>query len=1131
MADIRHQTFSFHAGEMSPLAQGSTDQETFARSLETCRNWVTTPQGAVVNRPGLEHVGFDHMELIATFPIAFSASTLTDPVKITDVAHGLSDGDVVTIITTTSGDRELTGAVSEIRVVDVDNFFLVGVDGTGHTATQAGTYFVSIPSSRVRCIPFRFNSSDTYMMYFGENWMMPVKNGELVLESVAGTYSTGDAEYPSEGEPLRITQATPTDHGLWCNDDVFMGEMVNDVLAKDHGSKRYRAMVPLDPAVGGLISAITVNAAGDGKIEVSTGVDHLIFTGDRVVFDSIVGTLEPLLNEECFEVELVSSSSFFIKDRNGNFIDGTDFTGVFSSGTWGALDNTVFDLEGTGGNVSGAVTISGTKTFNRYFRLETPWASSDLPNFDYAQTADTITITCDGFRPRKLTRTADDDWSIEIIDFRPGIEPPGPLTEDTTGTIQQVLVTTVSLDTGEESFPREDWLGADATNKITWNAVDNAFEYNIYKRKTTDDNIGFVDVATRESFEVDTAPDNGDINTAFRPPYYDNPFTEKVDPQTITGITLARPSVVTTSADHNFVIGEFVRIEDCTTQPESSDRNYEVLSVPSTTTLGLRFTDSLGYSGVGTDGTIFRLGSTVNKQPTAVTRFQNRTVFASTLDNPQAVFMTGSGMLESFQRRIPQSDSDAISLEIQDQNLEDIRWLISMEDVICLTAGGAYALQDAGGILTPAGTVPVPQFDGATSISKPVRVGAAVIYGSQESSALFELIAVPTQGARSYRSANISSQAEHIFRGFTIEELAYARDPVNIIWGIRNDGTLIGLTRYRELEVIGWHRHDTTGNFESVGTVPETVTEADSVSGITEFRTSASYFSVKRKIDGVTRRYFERLHIHRTEEIRDAQYVDNSLRYEEKFPGTPDFNNKNPLRIIVGSSHTYEVGDQLDMEHEIDGVESFVAGSMDDIRFKVGAIGADYIEITDLDDVDFDGSSIFSDEITLFNTYRCFQTAQFFDHLVGQTVSILADGSVKTPQVVAVDGTLIFTDFHSKVVAGEPIEADLQTLNPDAPAGPFQSLQGSQLLITRANVLVKNTRGLLAGPSFTSLSTHNYRRLEAYGDPAQPFDGLNYLDVDSDINGGVLFLRQPDPLPATVISISLDLNVFTSGGS
>lgn len=47
----------FH-GEVSPLLYGDTTNPKYLTSLRTCKNWIPTPQGALVKRPGTKFIGF-----------------------------------------------------------------------------------------------------------------------------------------------------------------------------------------------------------------------------------------------------------------------------------------------------------------------------------------------------------------------------------------------------------------------------------------------------------------------------------------------------------------------------------------------------------------------------------------------------------------------------------------------------------------------------------------------------------------------------------------------------------------------------------------------------------------------------------------------------------------------------------------------------------------------------------------------------------------------------------------------------------------------------------------------------------------------------------------------------------------
>jgi hypothetical protein len=87
---------------------------------------------------------------------------------------------------------------------------------------------------------------------------------------------------------------------------------------------------------------------------------------------------------------------------------------------------------------------------------------------------------------------------------------------------------------------------------------------------------------------------------------------------------------------------------------------------------------------------------------------------------------------------------------------------------------------------------------------QPVQVGSTVLFLQRASRKIREL--VYNFNTDSYVAPDLTILAEHITEG-GITELAYQQEPDSIVWAIRSDGVLLGMTYRREEEVVGWHRH------------------------------------------------------------------------------------------------------------------------------------------------------------------------------------------------------------------------------------------------------------------------------------------------------------------------------------
>jgi len=117
----------------------------------------------------------------------------------------------------------------------------------------------------------------------------------------------------------------------------------------------------------------------------------------------------------------------------------------------------------------------------------------------------------------------------------------------------------------------------------------------------------------------------------------------------------------------------------------------------------------------------------------------------------------------------------------------------------------------------------------------------------------------------------MSRVASHILYGATlltsgVTEMAFQQSPVPILWAIRKDGQLIGMTYEIQEQVYAWFRMVTDGEFESV-CVLSMDGEEDQVWAV-----------VKRTINGATKRYIEFFMPHNFYSvIADAFFVHSGL--------------------------------------------------------------------------------------------------------------------------------------------------------------------------------------------------------------------------------------------------------------
>jgi hypothetical protein len=143
-------------------------------------------------------------------------------------------------------------------------------------------------------------------------------------------------------------------------------------------------------------------------------------------------------------------------------------------------------------------------------------------------------------------------------------------------------------------------------------------------------------------------------------------------------------------------------------------------------------------------------------------------------------------------------------------------------------------------------------------------------------------------------------------------------------------------------------------------------------------------------------------------------------------------------------------------------------------------------------------------------------------HLEGKTVSILADGAVH-PQRVVSSGSITLQQAASKVQIGLPITADLQTLPVTAQIdGSFG--QGRYKNVNKAWIRVFNSAGVFVGPDADNLTEAKQRTNEPYGSPPLLVSKEIQVNITPSWgDSGQVFVRQSDPLPLTVVSLTLEV--------
>jgi len=213
----------------------------------------------------------------------------------------------------------------------------------------------------------------------------------------------------------------------------------------------------------------------------------------------------------------------------------------------------------------------------------------------------------------------------------------------------------------------------------------------------------------------------------------------------------------------------------------------------------------------------FKLGafSDTTGHPSCVSFFEQRLVFAGTSDEPQTLYFSKSGDYENMTTGT--NADDAMVYTIASNQVNKIRYLKSVRTLLIGTTGGEFTVSADG---TDAAVTPTniqirrqSSFGAANVDAQPA--GNAILFLQRAKRKIRELAYnYDTDG---YIAPDLCILNETVTDS-GINEMAYQQAPDSILWAVRDDGVLSGLTYQRTDNVVAWHRHliggkaDTTKN-------------------------------------------------------------------------------------------------------------------------------------------------------------------------------------------------------------------------------------------------------------------------------------------------------------------------------
>ena len=648
-------------------------------------------------------------------------------------------------------------------------------------------------------------------------------------------------------------------------------------------------------------------------------------------------------------------------------------------------------------------------------------------------------------------------------------------------------------------------------------------------------------------------------------------FSENTDDdRTMTVSANAQTKVVTVTASFSaFVqedVGRLIRVQrkaDPDNDVEGTEYRWhwlKITNVNSATTVSCSTTEAIVSEATTEEGLPTSIPATPHWRlgafgeapgyPGAITFHQERLWLGGTDSQPQTVW---SSISSDFNNYAPTDevgdvlDDSSIVLTMLSDEVNTIQWLKSDVVLNVGTFGAEFKIftYSAESILTPS----TAQAQRVTSLGSenvdPVSLPIGTVFVQRSGRRLRHAIFTNSL-TEDQTPSDLNIWASHIAdTGF--KDIAYQKEPNNMIWAIMQDGSLASLTYDPTQKVMGWARH------KLAGVKSEVIDQCCiPVKTALQYR---MFFVVDREFNGTMYRCVELM----ANEITDKTpayemvYTDATWRYYEKHTASDLNYNSSTGEITLTIMPEYESVAQNDTA----GIITIQASGLNEsglYKFlSLATVAPDipnteYERATKLSEVaekflfsiqkvsgntykllTQDGKPLpdkfkdcWNDLDDVTHIYECFNQVNYNSDFLGQTLQIVGDGSVLEEQGYYGE-PLELKNYYAYITIGLGYRSKIKTLPVAVKTASEETTNMWTIRIIKAYANLYRSLGFKYGVEENNLSVEPFRSTKERMDEATPlFTGIKDITVgDITENKGQIILIQDQPLPLNVLSIGL----------
>jgi hypothetical protein len=866
VANTRTLKRSFAGGEISPEMYGRIDDTKYQSGAALLENFIATPQGPAVNRPGFAYVnstknngvarlipftysptqtmaieiGAGHFRFhtqgetleypstgIAGWVAPSGAITLsyTSPTIVTWAAHGLTTGDPIrfylangfTVADLPAGLR--VGYTYTAHVIDANTFYIF--DGTSAVglaaAPPAGTDFVGsgTASASAYASPGNVDTVTSGTLTGLPN--TPVAAGQATLHVTFSADIDIDTDVRNPGF-ARVTFQYSIDGTNWGSFYSTGSSVSTSVSVQIPITNLNQLRLRIQSIAHG---STTGGASAQGSISVWSATAPTTGTPTNVTSVSAYRYYT--------SGDLVSYGG-----SNYNSLQ-VDVGGTIAPGT----DSTVWSL----------------LPADLVYEVPNPYAVEDLFEIHYAQSGDVLTLVHPNYPPAELRRLGATQWQYEAIDFGQAIAAPTGVavvaspgyqakisTSDGATPSKLTTVASHTLSQGDGVYATDLVIGGVTTadffivSKVPVDGTGALIPTQLYLMDYSGNDVTVSSLGASPTLQL-----GGKI--------FDITNYYVVTALTADGINESPVSAEVSVLDNLNVTGSYNTISWSAVANAARYYVYKKKNglfgfIGSTTDRSFNDNNIAPDFSI-TPPTFDAIFDGAGEYPGAVSYFDQRRTFAGSTNKPQDVWMAKTGTESDFSYSIPVKDTDRIYFRVATREANTIQHIVPLTQLILMTSSAELRISPVNSDAVTPGDISVrPQSYVGCSSVQPSVVNNSLVYAAARGGHVREM--GYSWQSNGFVTGDLSLRASHLFDNLTIVDQCFAKSPRPIVWFVSSNGNLIGLTYIPEEQIGAWHHHATDGVFESI-------------TAVAEGSEDRLYAVIRRTINGNTVRYIERM--------------------------------------------------------------------------------------------------------------------------------------------------------------------------------------------------------------------------------------------------------------------------------